>query len=53
MCTTDRHESDKQSPEALAEHYEAHAEPWIFDDAVLAMYTCRRCHSTVCIEVQS
>lgn len=50
-CTIDLHEAEKQSPVALAENYDAHAEPWVFEDEVLAMFTCRRCRSTICIPV--
>lgn len=50
-CTIERHEADKLSPAALAHGYEAHAELWRFDDEALAMYTCRRCRSTICIPV--
>lgn len=52
-CSTLRHEEEKRSPEALAMHYDTHAEPWTIGGAVLLMFTCRRCHSTVCVEVQS
>lgn len=53
MCSTDLHEQDKQNPAALMEHYHAHAEPWDIGGAVLIMFTCKRCNSTVCIpEVQ-
>lgn len=49
-CSSLSHEADKQSPAALMEHYNAHAEPWDIGDARLWMFTCRRCCSTVCIE---
>jgi hypothetical protein len=50
-CTIEKHEADKMSPHALETHYDSHGEPWRFDDESLAMYTCRRCKSTICIPV--
>ena len=53
MCNSELHEADKNSPDALAQHYDAHAEPWIIDGESLSLFTCKRCRSTICVPVQS
>lgn len=49
MCSTALHEEDKLSPAALAEHYDAHEEPWHLAGDVLLLFTCRRCRSTIAL----
>lgn len=52
-CSIERHEAEKKSPAALAEHYDAHPEPWNLDGTILMMFHCRRCKSSVCVKVES
>lgn len=50
MCTVDKHEADKTDPAKLATSYIAHDKPWLINDEVLYLFTCRACLSTVAVE---
>lgn len=49
MCTSERHDAQKEDPAELAANFIAHAEPWHIGGETLRLYTCKRCHSTVAI----
>lgn len=53
VCSSESHNRDKQSPATLAANYIAHDKPWHIGGETLALYTCRRCRSTVCVPVTS